>query len=388
MKLLRPYGLILDGHLELGWEVLLQDGRIAEVRPHTGLPESYVLSPAFVNAHSHLEYRGLQDRVPGETYGEWIRELTRLKAAQDLGEVRDDCLLAAEENARTGVARIAEHSDRPFAGRALRAAGLTGVIFQEVITFFESADPGPKLAEIERRATLNRADAPSGVPVRLSPHASYTVDPATLAALGRAGDPISLHLAETEAENALFREGQGPLADFYRGHGIPYHPSGRSATQTMADLGVLHAKTQLIHACAVDERDLETIAQTGCGVAHCPRSNLRLGCPDAPIRRMLDLGIPVGLGMDSPASGGPIDFFAEMRAALEAAERRREPLSPEHVWHMGTTLGARSFHPHAPDWRIEPGSAVPLIAIEVPDALTTEALLDRAEPGRVRRIAS
>src|SRR4051794_25150175 len=98
MELLRPYGLVIDGRLELGLELLLADGVIQEVRPHTGIPDSFVVSAAFVNAHSHLEYRGLQGKLDAEEYWPWIHQITMAKQGQSLDEVRDDARLAAAEN--------------------------------------------------------------------------------------------------------------------------------------------------------------------------------------------------------------------------------------------------------------------------------------------------
>ncbi|MBC8063981.1 MAG: hypothetical protein H7Y17_04070, partial [Chlorobia bacterium] len=74
--IVRPYGIVQSGSLQLGLEILLHGNQITEVRPHTGIPENFVVSPAFVNAHSHLEYRGMQGKLKSEEYWSWIREIT------------------------------------------------------------------------------------------------------------------------------------------------------------------------------------------------------------------------------------------------------------------------------------------------------------------------
>ena len=58
-------------------------------------------------------------------------------------------------------------------------------------------------------------------------------------------------------------------------------------------------------------------------MAHCPRSNVHLHCGRAPLEALRDAGARVGLGTDSPASGGDYDLRAEARAArdLQAAAR-------------------------------------------------------------------
>jgi cytosine/adenosine deaminase-related metal-dependent hydrolase len=383
--LLRPYGLVIDGNLELGLELLFEDGRIHEIRPHTGIPEAFVVSPALVNAHSHLEYRGLQGRVAKSDYWSWIRALTQLKGEQDLESVATDANRAAEENRTTGVGFVSEHSDRPVAADALSRHGLRAEIFQEVITLLEHTDPGPKLEAIEAKAQNQRNQAP--YPVTLSPHALYTVDGTTLSNLMASGGPVSIHLAETDLENLFTRRGEGPIAELYHSLGVPFEPTGESVLRSLVRLGPLGPNVQLVHCCALDEDDLELLATFKPRIAHCPRSNENLNTPAAPLREMLDLGLCVGIGLDSAASSGPIDMFAEMRSALAISLDRGRPLHPPEVWRMAAEMGARSTaHAGGSCWAIERGSDVPLIAIHHPSALCTDDLIQAGAPEFVQWI--
>lgn len=383
--ILRPYGLVVDGDLEIGLELVLEQGVIQEIRPHTGVPGSFVVSPAFVNAHSHFEYRGMQDQLEGQDYTAWIRELTQRKAEQSMEEVREDCLLAAEENRESGIAMVLEHSDRPYSGAAMRQFGLRGAIMQEVITLFEQDAPEAKLQEVRSRADANRREF--GGPVYLSPHAFQTVDAKTLASLGAQGQPVSIHVAETEHENEFTRRGEGPIAEFFRRLGIPFQPTGASVVQSLADLDLIRVGSQLVHCCALEAGDVEVIARSGASVAHCPRSNFRLRCPVAPVSELLSAGVRVGLGLDSAASGGPIDMFDEMRAALTASLEIGNPLTPKGVWRMATGAGHASISAHTGDsssWEIAVGSSLPLIEIHVAGASGIEDLITEGGPEKVR----
>jgi cytosine/adenosine deaminase-related metal-dependent hydrolase len=381
--ILRPYGLVISGHLELGLELVLHEGVIQEIRPHTGIPEPYVVSPAFVNAHSHLEYRGLLGVIQEVEYWPWIREITRLKSLQSAEDVRRDCLLAAEENRHAGVGFVAEHSDRPYAGEAMQAAGLEGTIFQEIITFFERESREEKLQSVDQKAFLN--EQAFGKPVLRALHAYYTVDRETLEEFGSSSQPVSIHVAETDDENLFTREGKGRIADFYASNGVPFEPLGLSAVEALGQLGLLRSGVQFVHCCALSEGDIDLLSRSRVTVAHCPRSNQRLKCPPAPIRELLDAGVAVGLGLDSAASSGPIDMFAEMRAALSVSLSRGRAVSPEEVWSMATTVGSVSLEPFGcpQGWDIEPGSFVPLIKIHVEDAFCVEDLIEAAQPEHV-----
>lgn len=320
--ILRPEAVVLDGVLTRGLQVEL-DGDVPHFSPWHGATEPWVLSPAFVNAHSHLEYRGLQRAIDADDYWPWIRRLTELKMSQTEAEVRRDCLLAAQENVASGVGYLVEHSDRPFAAPAMSETSLSGFIFLELITLMEHAAPDEKRRQVESRR-------PADFPCALAPHAPYTVDPTTLKSFA-AGDPFSIHVAETEYENEFFRFGLGPIAEFYHRFGIPFSATGRSVVEILHEWGLVRAGAQFVHVCAVSPSDLELLAAGGVTVAHCPRSNLALGCPRSPVRAMLDQGIEVGLGLDSAASSGPVDFFAEMREAYSVGN-----LAAEEVWQMAT----------------------------------------------------
>jgi 5-methylthioadenosine/S-adenosylhomocysteine deaminase len=71
------------------------------------------------------------------------------------------------------------------------------------------------------------------------------------------------------------------------------------------------------HMVQATPTDLEVLASTGAALAHCPRSNARLGCGRLDLELADRAGVLVALGTDSPSSAGPIDPFAELRTALE-----------------------------------------------------------------------
>lgn len=378
--MLRPYACVLNGEVRWGVEVEVIDGVITRVGIQSGVPDDYILCPAFVNAHSHMEYRGLMGRVGGDDFFAWIREITEQKSQQELDQVRRDCQIAANENRATGVGYIWEHTDRLGSAAAMRAAGLDGILFQELITFNEHENPGEKWASVHERAAQQAKEG--GFPVYVNPHAIYTVDDASLTKIASRAGPISIHCAESRFERELTVHGSGKFAEFQRAHGWKVVASGLSPIAVLNGYGMLKSTTQLVHCCDVDDSDIKRIAQRRASVAHCPRSNQRLACPTAPVRRMLDAGIRVGLGMDSAASSGPIDMFEEMRAALAASRRRGEPLTGEQVLDMSTAGGARSLG--LSGWEIKEGSTVPLIKIVVDNCHTAEDLIETGSPGCVQ----
>jgi 5-methylthioadenosine/S-adenosylhomocysteine deaminase len=202
------------------------------------------------------------------------------------------------------------------------------------------------------------------------------VDFEMLARLGCGGEPISVHVAESEYERELFEGGTGPLAEMIAGAGKPLPE--RPLFEVLREAGCLRPGAQLVHCCDLRSDEIEAVAASGATVAHCPRSNRALGCPPAPVRELLDAGVTVGLGLDSAASSGLIDIFAEMRAALTAAESRGRPLLPEEVWRMATVSGANSLGKDG--WDVQPNGEAPLIKIAAGPVSNVGELIEKGKP--------
>lgn len=83
------------------------------------------------------------------------------------------------------------------------------------------------------------------------------------------------------------------------------------------------------HAIHVDDDEIKKFAQTGCGAAHCPCSNMRLGSGIAPIKKYLAAGVKVGLGVDGSASNDASNILLEARQAMLLARLQMGLLPPE-----------------------------------------------------------
>ena len=83
-------------------------------------------------------------------------------------------------------------------------------------------------------------------------------------------------------------------------------------------LGAFAGRTVAAHAVWMDDGDVELLRDRGVGIAHCPSSNMKLASGVAPVKRMLSLGLAVGLGTDGPAgSNNDFDMFEEMDLAAK-----------------------------------------------------------------------
>ncbi|HKS30020.1 MAG TPA: amidohydrolase family protein [Pyrinomonadaceae bacterium] len=290
-----------------------------------GLLEDFgeaAILPGFVNAHSHLELtamRGFLEREEGD-FTAWLAKLTLAR----LNRMTPDDLYVsaawgAAEAARSGVTTLADASDAGLASlRALRDVGLRGVVHQE------SFGPDPRMArenfEILREKVGALREFETGLArAGISPHAVYTVSAPQLELLTAfALDeslPMMMHAAESEAEEMLVREGAGPFARNLSARGIEWRAPRVSVIEYLETLGVLKAQPLLAHCIRTDEADMERIVKAGAGIAHCPKSNAKLGHGRAPFAGFINSGARVGLGSDSVASNNLCDMLEEARFA-------------------------------------------------------------------------
>lgn len=342
-------------------EVVISEGRIAHVgkAPRNAVADvdlgMAAILPGLVNVHSHLEYtvfRGLLEDVPFFT---WIRSLTALKAHLTRDEWLSSALLGAAEMLAAGITTIADCADAGASLPALLASGQRGIVFREV--FGIEAEPSAEtivshLSDkiIDMRAHIARSGGEERVSVGISPHAPYTVRGELFSALAdyarREGLRQAIHVAESPAEEALFRDGTGAFADMFARRGIRWETPGTSPTRYIAEQGGLDAPTLAIHGVHMDAEDAAVLARKGASIAHCPKSNGKLGTGLAPARTWLDAGLAVGLGTDSVASNNNADLFEEMRAAIFSARARMQDeraLSAKEALMMATTGGAKAL---------------------------------------------
>ena len=309
--------------------------------------------PGLVNAHTHLELtamRGFLDSEEGDFFS-WLRKLTLARLER---MTADDLYVSAAwgacEALRAGVTCVADASDSAVTTvAALRETGLRGIVYQE------SFGPDARLAQdnfskLNDKVAKLRTMETSLVRVGVSPHAPYTVCAPQLEMISDfavAEDlPVMMHAAESLAEEMLLRDGSGSFAAGFSARGIKWPVPALSTISYLARHGILQTRPLLAHCINVDAADLDLIAETGTSIAHCPKSNAKLGHRRAPFAEFLRRQLPVGLGSDSVASNNTCDLFEEARFAVLLARGGTEQAShvtAESAFRTATLGGARAL---------------------------------------------
>ncbi|MEW6502478.1 MAG: amidohydrolase family protein [Chloroflexota bacterium] len=317
-----------------------------------------ILMPGLVNAHTHVPMtllRGLADDLRLDVWllG-YMMPVEREFVSPDF--VRLGTGLACAEMIRGGVTTFADmYYFEEDVAKATAQAGLRGICGQTVLKF-----PSPDAQSYEESLAYARdyiqrwKNHPLIIP-SVAPHAPYTCTDEILRACAQLAIdldvPLHIHLSETAQEVENMRREQGmPVVPFVK------------------KLGLLDAKVIAAHCVHVDEGEMRTFQHYNTGVAHNPSSNLKLASGIAPVKKMLELGLNVGIGTDGPASNNDLDMFEEMRlASFLAKGSSGDPtaLPAMETLAMATCKGAKALHVGHLTGSIEAGKRADLILLDL-----------------------
>jgi cytosine/adenosine deaminase-related metal-dependent hydrolase len=328
--------------------IFIRDQRIAYIGPEDGLPDDalsadetidarhHLVTPGLVNTHHHM-YQSLTRAIPAVQNAElfsWLRGLYPIWAGLTPEMVHVSTQVAMAELLLSGCTTSSDHLYLyPNGVRlddsidAAREIGMRFVATRGSMSVGQSQGGLPPDRVVERedfilkdtqRLIEQHHDASFGsmLNVAVAPCSPFSVSRDLMresALLARShGVRMHTHLAENDHDLAYSRE-----------------KFNCTPTQYAQELGWLGPDVWHAHCVKLDDEGISLFAATRTGVAHCPCSNMRLASGIAPIRRMLDAGVPVGLGVDGSASNDAAHMVNEARQALLLARVGRAMQPPE-----------------------------------------------------------
>ena len=317
-----------------------------------------VLMPGLVNAHTHVPMtllRGIADDLRLDVWLQgYLWPVEREFVSPEF--VRLGTSIACAELIRSGVTTF---NDMYFyeddVATATAQSGMRGVCGQSILKF-----PTPDAASYEdamekARDYIKKWKGHPLIVPSIAPHAPYTTTADILretAELAQEFDiPLHIHLAETSFEVDNMRNENGMPV-------IPY----------VKKQGLFEAKVIAAHCVHIDAGEIRTLHHAGAGVSHNPSSNLKLASGFAPVTKMLELGLNVGIGTDGPASNNDLDMFEEVRlAAFVAKAVTNDPTSlpASQALLMATRLGAQALHIGHLTGSVETGKRADLILVDI-----------------------
>lgn len=361
MILLRNcFRALAEGGELSGADILVDKNRITRIGAGIEAPPGadvvdasrHVVIPGLVNCHHHF-YQTLTRNLPAVQNAklfDWLKFLYEIWKHLDPEALYWSSMLAMAELAKTGCSLTSDHHylyPRDFSedipSLQFKAAGQLGLRLAATRGSMSRSkkdgglppdstvqDEESILAHCE--ATIRRFHdaAPDAMrKVALAPCSPFSVSEDLMkrsAELARRyGVRLHTHLAETsdEDEYCLSVYGRRPL-------------------RLMEDCGFVGPDVWFAHGIFFDDEELDLLARTGTGIAHCPSSNMRLGSGSCRVREMLDRGVPLGLAVDGSASNDTSDMLGEARQALLLQRLRRgaEGITAREVLSIATSGGA------------------------------------------------
>ncbi len=317
-----------------------------------------LLMPGLINTHTHAPMtllRGLADDLRLDVWllG-YMMPVEREFVSPDF--VRLGTQIACVEMIRSGVTCFADmYYFEDAIAQTTAEIGMRALCSQTVMKY-----PTPDAQSYEESMAAARTFIQKwrGHPLILpsvGPHAPYTCTPdilrATIDLAIEFDVPLHIHIAETvlEVENARVEFGSSV---------VPY----------VQRLNLFDAKVLAAHCVHVDESEIATLRHYRVGVAHNPSSNLKLASGFAPVQKMLDAGLNVGIGTDGPASNNDLDLFEEIRlAAFVAKSVTGDPTTlPAYMaLTMATRLGAQALYMGHLIGSLQPGKRADLILVDL-----------------------
>ena len=354
--LVRPEGGDLSGV-----DLLVDGNRIAKIGRNLAAPEGvmaidasrHVVTAGFVNTHHHF-FQTLTRNLPAVQNAklfDWLVYLYEIWKGVDEEAVYWASSLAMAELLLTGCTCTTDHhylypqelsGDLP--GVQFEAAASLGIRFAPTRGSMsrskkdgglppDSCVQGEERILSESEAVIRRFHDPSEGSMRrvaLAPCSPFSVSRELMIETARLarrhGVRLHTHLAETadEEEYCLSTYGLRPL-------------------ELMEECEFIGSDVWYAHGIFFSDREIDTLARTGTGVAHCPSSNMRLGSGICRVRDLLDRGAPVGIGVDGSASNDSSDMLGELRQALLLQRVRYGAggLTAREAYRMASASGAR-----------------------------------------------
>lgn len=333
-----------EGTLPVGW----QPEKVIDGNNHLCLP-------GLINCHTHAAMTLLRSYADDLPLMDWLEKKIWPVENRLTGEdVYWGSLLAMMEMIRSGTTTF---NDMYFfmdeVAQAAQEIGIRACLSRGLVGVGESAELG--IEESRKLIEKWQGGARGRIRIWVGPHAPYTCPPdylkkvLTLAREYRTG--IHIHVAETRDEIRIINEQYAKTPVTY-----------------LDDLGVFEFPVVAAHCVHLTDEDISILARKKVAVAHNPESNMKLASGVAPVVRLKDAGITVGIGTDGAASNNNLDMFGEMRtAALLHKVFNEDPLVMPafDVLKMATSDGARALGMGNEVGSLKPGFKADLILVDM-----------------------
>ena len=348
--------------------IAVKDGRIIGIGSRAEIERRYtapkkisgvgkLITPGLINGHTHVPmvlFRGLADDMDLQ---EWLTKYIFPAEAKNVNEefVRVGTRLGLAEMIRGGTTTYCDmyYFENAIAEETF-AAGVRGVLGETIIDFpvADNKTNAEGMAYVEK--FVSRWKGNDLIVPAIAPHAPYTVSEDHLKAVrafsDRTGAPIVTHVSETkrEVDDSVKAKGASPVAYLER-------------------IGFLNERVIAAHVVWPQGTDINILKQRRVGVIHNPQSNMKLASGVAPVPRMMNEGVLLGLGTDGAASNNDLNMWEEMDTVAKLHKvfsGDPKVISAQQAFELATIRGAAALHLEKEIGSLETGKRADILIIE------------------------
>ena len=318
--------------------------------------ENALILPGLVNCHTHAAmtcFRGIADDMD---LMDWLNNYIFPAEAKNVNPhlAYWGSLLACAEMIRSGTTTFCDmYIFEEETAKAAKESGMRCLVGE---VLFDFPSPNCKTPADGLNYTIHLAEKYQNDPlvnIIVEPHALYTCSPSLLKDAKAIADKYHLMLGVHLLENS------SEVSDLSR-------KLGKSATAFLEEIGYLNERFLAFHCVCMNPDDRKRFVQHGCKVSHNPASNMKLASGIAPIPKMVEEGITVGLGTDGCASNNTLDMIREMNTAAKLHKvYHLDPtvMDAKTVVRMATINGARALGLDSMIGSLEIGKKADIITI-------------------------
>ena len=335
-----------DGFVRIEGNRITEVGEWAECGDRAGVDDlgEVILLPGLVNAHCHLDYTDFIGVIPSQrSFTDWIEAIVDLKSDMTPTAHCRSWLNGAAQSLAHGITTLGNiETVWAHLPDLWRQTPLRFVSYLELIVLKAESNSADALAEAIEWAEEN---PPPRGRLGISPHAPYTTKADLLAACAGLTDwPMSMHVAESREEQAMFADATGALHAKMTAAGRSEDDCGVCTPLAhVAANGLLQGNLLVVHGNYLDDADIATIAGTGASLVHCPRSHAYFGHEAFRYDELAAAGVNVCLGTDSGATMRGADAKLDLFSEMKLFSKRHPAVSAETLLGMVTTVAARAL---------------------------------------------
>lgn len=343
-------------------DIYIANGKIIQIGKNLDIKKdkkiinakNMICMPGLINTHSHLSMSIFRETLDGYTLQDWLnKKIWPMEDKLTREDIYYASLLSCIEMISTGTTLA---NDQYFmAEETIKAANKLGMRLQLTRTVNDVADLGKERLEELEGLIKEYNGKYENITLNVGIHGLYTTGKETLESsvefAKKYNLPIHMHFCENEKETLDIKKEYNVQS--------PVEVLEKYFTNT---------HNILAHVVKVTNEEIDRLSKMDVSIAHCPVSNLRLGCGIAKIQKMKDKGINVTIGTDGQGSGSSLDMFDTMKFAgllQKGVFENSKNMESYEVLKMATINGAKALELEKKIGSIEEGKDADIIILDL-----------------------